>query len=70
MSKPDDDLQNILFGEVNEMDVSLEDICIDLNKKTIQQLQMMSKKLNKIKIKFIMEVKQINFIMRCRIFLC
>jgi hypothetical protein len=70
MSKPDDDLQNILFGEVKEMDVSLEDICIDLNKKTIQQLQMMSKKLNKIKIKFIMEVKQINFIMRCRIFLC
>ncbi len=29
MSKPDDDLQDILFGEVKEIDMSLEDICID-----------------------------------------
>ena len=32
MSKPDDDLQDILFGEVKEMDMSLEDISIDLKK--------------------------------------
>jgi len=29
MSKPDDYLQDILFGEVKEIDMSLEDICID-----------------------------------------
>ena len=29
MTKPDDDLQESLFDEVKEMDMSLEDICID-----------------------------------------
>ena len=31
MTKPDDDLQKILFGEVKEMktDFHIEDICID-----------------------------------------
>ena len=29
----DDDLQNIAFGEVKEMDMSLEDICIELKTK-------------------------------------
>ena len=33
MTKPDDDLQKILFGEVKEMKIDIYDMCIDLNKK-------------------------------------
>jgi hypothetical protein len=29
MTKTDDDLQNKLFGEVKEMEIYIEDICID-----------------------------------------
>jgi hypothetical protein len=33
MTKPDDDLQKILFGEVREMKIDINDICIDFEKK-------------------------------------
>jgi hypothetical protein len=33
MTKPDDDLQNILFDELKEMKIDIYDMCIDLNKK-------------------------------------
>ena len=29
MTKPDDELPKMLFGEVKEIDMSLEDVCID-----------------------------------------
>ncbi len=29
MTKPDDYLQKILFGELKDMDMDVEDICID-----------------------------------------
>ena len=32
MSEPDDNLQKMLFGEVKEMTLDIEDICIDLSK--------------------------------------
>ena len=35
MTKPDDDLQKILLGEVQEMKINIEDMCIDLEKKNL-----------------------------------
>ena len=32
MTEPNDNLQKILFGEVKEMTLSIDDICIDLSK--------------------------------------
>ena len=32
MTEPDDNLQKILFGEVKNMTLDVEDICIDLSK--------------------------------------
>jgi hypothetical protein len=29
MTKPDDDLQKILLGEVKEMKIDIDDMCID-----------------------------------------
>jgi hypothetical protein len=34
MSEPDDNLQKILFGEVKEMTLDIEDFGIDLSKKS------------------------------------
>jgi hypothetical protein len=52
MTKPDDDLQKILFGEVKEMKIDINDICIDL-KQTMKIWMMKLNLLNKIIIKFI-----------------
>jgi hypothetical protein len=32
MTEPDDNLQKILFGEVKEMTLNIDDMCIDLSK--------------------------------------
>ena len=52
MTEPDDNLQKILFGEVKEMTLDIEEICIDLvndNKKFDDEIDF----LKKIIIKFI-----------------
>ena len=33
MTEPDDNLRKILFGEVREMKIDINDICIDFEKK-------------------------------------
>jgi hypothetical protein len=51
MTEPDDNLQKILFGEVKEMTLDIEDICIDLvndNKKFDDEIEFFKKNYNKI----------------------
>ena len=62
MTKPDDDLQKHLFNEVKWVEIHIEDICND-SKNTIINVMMKLNFLNKIRIKFIVEMKKINIIM-------
>jgi hypothetical protein len=51
MTEPDDNLQKILFGEVKEMTLNIDNICIDLskdNKNLTMKLNFLKKKYNKI----------------------
>ena len=51
MTEPDDNLQKILFGEVKEMTLDIEDICIDLvndNKKFDDEIEFFKINYNKI----------------------
>ena len=53
MNQPDDNLQKkkLLFGEVEEMTLDIEDICIDLvndNKKFDDEIEFFKKNYNKI----------------------
>ena len=51
MTEPDDNLQKILFGEVKEMTLDIEDICIDLSnntKKIDDEIEFFKKNYNKI----------------------
>ena len=51
MTEPDDNLQKILFGEVKEMTIDIDSICIDLvnnNKKIDDEIEFFKKKYNKI----------------------
>ena len=51
MNESDDNLQNILFGEVKEMSLHIEEVCIDLvndNKKFDDEIEFFKKKYNKI----------------------
>jgi hypothetical protein len=51
MTEPDDNLQKKIFGEVKEMTLDIEDICIDLsknNKKIDDEIEFFEKKYNKI----------------------
>ena len=51
MNESDDNLQKNLFGEVKEMSMDIEDICIDLvndNKKFDDEIQFFKKNYNKI----------------------
>ncbi len=52
MTESDDDLQKIIFGEVKEMKIDIDDICIDLKKNTKFDMMKLNF-LNKIIIKFI-----------------
>jgi hypothetical protein len=48
MTEPDDDLQKILLGEVNETKIDVEDMCIDLinkNKTFDDDIEFFEKKL-------------------------
>ena len=51
MNESDDNLQNILFGEVKEMSLHIEEVCIDLvndNKKFDDENEFFKKNYNKI----------------------
>jgi len=51
MTKSDDDLQKILFGEVKEMTLDVDNICVDLvnnNKKFDDEIEFFKKNYNKI----------------------
>ena len=48
MTEPDDNLQKILFGEVKEMTLDIEEVCVDLvndNKKFKDEIEFFKKKL-------------------------
>jgi hypothetical protein len=51
MTEPDDNLEKILFGEVKEMTLNIDDICIDLSK-IMKNLTMKLNYFKKIIIKF------------------
>ncbi len=51
MNESDDNLQKILFGEVKEMSMDIEEVCIDLvndNKKFDDEIEFFKKNYNKI----------------------
>ena len=51
MTEPDDNLQKILFGEVKEMTLDIDNICVDLvnnNKKFDDEIEFFKKNYNKI----------------------
>ena len=56
MTKPDDDLQEILFGEVMDMDMDVKDICIDF----LRKMMVRSNFLNKVITKKFPEMKTRN----------